>query len=518
MRHTIRLICIFFLSIHLIPSAAFASENRFMATNVYSITMDTADYQLIINHVNQQGNNDHPNPTTSEDFYGATSYYNNFDARIGKFDASFSSSEEAIKEALSTLILPAKFPSAKLNDTVFINYQYYNGSVNTGQMLFKCINIAPLTFASIDTEIPSGSGGQLRFGTDSTLDIVTWNIEHFPKSGSASVALVKEWLISLDADFYALQEIDDTSGFKQMIAQMDGYKAIIGEYEYAPLCFLYKSDSITVSSAYQLFSDDNTSFPREPLVVEFTYQKQDYIIVNNHLKCCGDGILESENSYDEENRRQSAMQKLKAHIDTHWSDESVIVVGDFNDVLEDAIENNVFQSFINDDSHYKFADKYISFGNQLNWSYPGWPSDLDHILITNELFNASVAEIIKIDSILSWESYDRYISDHRPVGVRIDLQQLAQTATQNHRIDANVANDQIVVGPNPANNHLFIQHLPTDEPVNIRIVDASGKRQLNKLSHGNSALTLDLSELNQGIYLIMFSGENWQYASRFVKP
>ena len=44
--------------------------------------------------------------------------------------------------------------------------------------------------------------------------------------------------------------------------------------------------------------------------------------------------------------------------------------------------------FINDSSAYYFADSDIASGPSSNWSFPNWPSHLDHILITNELFQA----------------------------------------------------------------------------------------------------------------------------------
>ena len=33
-----------------------------------------------------------------------------------------------------------------------------------------------------------------------------------------------------------------------------------------------------------------------------------------------------------------------------------------------------------------FVDLEIAYGSSTNWSYPTWPSHLDHICITNELF------------------------------------------------------------------------------------------------------------------------------------
>ena len=83
---------------------------------------------------------------------------------------------------------------------------------------------------------------------------------------------------------------------------------------------------------------------------------------------------------------------------------------------------NVFQNFINDSTNYKFVDMDIANGSSGNWSYPGWPSHLDHILITNELFDefdntGSTVQTIHIEDYFKegWSDYEKYVSDHRPV-------------------------------------------------------------------------------------------------------
>jgi hypothetical protein len=68
----------------------------------------------------------------------------------------------------------------------------------------------------------------------------------------------------------------------------------------------------------------------------------------------------------------------------------------------------------------------ISQGNSADWSYPAWPSHLDHTLITNELFADfskpnSIVSCIRIDDYMSsWNAYDNNISDHRPVGLKLE--------------------------------------------------------------------------------------------------
>ena len=70
----------------------------------------------------------------------------------------------------------------------------------------------------------------------------------------------------------------------------------------------------------------------------------------------------------------------------------------------------------------------IATGLSENYSWPGWNQDtyeaahFDHILITNELFYelnnvGSYVQTISLDEYL--DTYYQYISDHRPVGLRL---------------------------------------------------------------------------------------------------
>jgi len=104
------------------------------------------------------------------------------------------------------------------------------------------------------------------------------------------------------------------------------------------------------------------------------------------------------------------------------------VIGDLNDIITDLPINNVYQMFIDDSTNYAFADMSIAIGASSEWSFPGWPSHLDHVLITNELFTEfsnpnSEIKTIKVDDYLAGglAEYDLNISDHRPVGLRVQL-------------------------------------------------------------------------------------------------
>lgn len=266
----------------------------------------------------------------------------------------------------------------------------------------------------------------LTFGTDSTLDVVSWNIEHFPKNGQLTIDYVSQIIVALDIDVLAIQEVTDNIYLDQLVESLPGWESVYAYNQYAALAFIYKTDIIEEVDVYEIYTSNNREFPRSPLVMEMDYANEHYIIINNHLKCCGDGYLEPNNSWDEEKRRLDACNLLDQYITENFSDEKVILLGDLNDILTDSPANNVFQSFTDNESSYLFTDMLIAEGSSSNWSFPTWPSHLDHILITNELFNeygneGSDIQTIKVDKYFEegWYDYDHNVSDHRPVGLKI---------------------------------------------------------------------------------------------------
>ena len=129
---------------------------------------------------------------------------------------------------------------------------------------------------------------------------------------------------------------------------------------------------------------------------------------------------------DDEARRLEACQKLDTYISENWSNSEVLLVGDLNDDITETENSNVFWSFINEPLEYDFTDMEIAEGSSVYWSYPSWPSHLDHILITNELFDEfsledSDIQVLRVDELLDggWSEYDNNVSDHRPVGLKL---------------------------------------------------------------------------------------------------
>ena len=268
----------------------------------------------------------------------------------------------------------------------------------------------------------------LSFGDVNSLDIATWNIEWFPKNNQITVNFVTEIINLLDFDVLSIQEVYDTTMFDQMLDSLPTY---LGYYEsswFAGLAYVYKTETVEINNIYEIYTTSEywNTFPRSPMVMDFNFMGENYFIINNHFKCCGDGILDYDDSSDEENRRYTAINLLKEYIDNNLPNNNVIVLGDLNDDIAEALPNNVFQGVLDDSTQYRFADLEIAQGNSSNWSFPNWPSHLDHILITDELFstlNQSSVKTIKIDEYLGggWNEYDQNISDHRPVAIKFSF-------------------------------------------------------------------------------------------------
>jgi endonuclease/exonuclease/phosphatase family metal-dependent hydrolase len=321
---------------------------------------------------------------------------------------------------------------------------------------------------------------ELEFGTDATFEVVTWNIEWFPKDGQTTVGYVSEIIEALDVDLIAMQELDDTDMFDQM---MDGLENYVGYYEsgwFAGLAYIYKPDAIEINDIYEIYTTEEywSAFPRSPMVMDLNFNGENIFVINNHYKCCGDGILDFGNNSDEEYRRYVANELLKQYIDANLPDSKVVVLGDLNDILTDSEDNNVFQMILNDTDNYLFADLEIGQGNSSNWSYPTWPSHIDHILITNELFDVlenenSAISTIKLDEYFpgGWWDYDGAVSDHRPVAMRLDFSTVSA-------VDTLIPEKFTLTSyPNPFNPKTVISYELLDEGfVNLSIFDSSGRR------------------------------------------
>ena len=307
-------------------------------------------------------------------------------------------------------------------------------------------------------------------GSEQSLDIITWNIEHFPKSNQ-TVNYLTDIINDINVDIIALQEIENQNAFDNLINNLSGswfgYRADDGNW--GELSYLINTNFIEITHfPYTILDEYEHYFAyRTPYVMKFVFADEEFVLINVHFKCCGDEILE-EDYWDEEYRRLIANQYLKNYIDNYFSDENVIVLGDFNDNIAESNINNVFLDFLNDYQNYFFSDMHIAEGPSTNWSFPNWPSHLDHILITNELFDnyhPNSSFTFRIDDYLSgWGEYDNYISDHRPVVINLNF---PIEGDINDDGNVNVLDITLLINMILANTYSDISDLNNDGGLNI---------------------------------------------------
>lgn len=260
-------------------------------------------------------------------------------------------------------------------------------------------------------------------GTDSTVDILTWNLEWFPKNGQTTIEETAQIISDVAGDVYAVEEISDSAAFLQLLDELPGWDGLLSPHQYSDGTYqkvgvIYDTQKAVLHSWQLLFEDDTYAFPRPPLEVNMTVSEGghafDFRMIVVHLKAYDDA--------DSEKRRKAAIDKLKSYIDgqlAQGGEQDFILLGDFNDLLEDPVEDNIFQPMLDDSATYTFLTEWL-VGYQ--GSYIGYnePDLIDHICITEDALTEYGAEGFSEVLYLDNENagYENDVSDHRPVVAR----------------------------------------------------------------------------------------------------
>jgi endonuclease/exonuclease/phosphatase family metal-dependent hydrolase len=348
----------------------------------------------------------------------------------------------------------------------------------------------------------------LKFGTDSTFEIMTWNIQNFPKNNPVTLNHVTQIIKIMDVDIIAVQEIADSNAFKVLLDSLSDYGGYLGSIYFIGLAYIYKKEVVQINDIYEIY---NTfpywkPFPRAPLLADIKYKGERMIIINNHFKCCGDGIIDHDNPDDEETRRYQATNLLKAYADSLFFDTKVIIIGDLNDIITKESANNVFQNILNDSVHYQFADYEIAFGPVTEWSYPDWPAHIDHIIINHPLFDAfknvqSEIQTIKIEESYNngWSDYFQNISDHRPLALKLYFNKNQNASVYQYTKQ----NPGLIIYPNPFNSETNIHFNLKMENAELHILNIFGQIVFSeKLKAEQTKLTWKAERFAKGIYFV----------------
>ncbi|RDV15859.1 T9SS C-terminal target domain-containing protein [Pontibacter diazotrophicus] len=319
----------------------------------------------------------------------------------------------------------------------------------TLQLLPRAIEDLPGTtpYVAAGSEIPLST----------TLDVMTWNMEFFgstiPTFGPTDVQLqlqnAARLIDSLNADVIAVQEISDEN-LLQQLADMLGYVRVCSDrFSYSfngpdptfpeqRLCFLYNPEVITLVNERVIFeelydaarSGDSTpldTYPTSPssfwssgrlpymITVDATIEgvTERVQLINIHAKSGANSSDLIRRSFD--------TQALKDTLDQYYPDANIILLGDYNDDVDESIGGgpSTYSNFVQAEDFRVVTSTLSEAGLR---SFITRDNVIDHITISNELYDDYLAGSASLVIPFNWiENYANTTSDHLPVFTRFEL-------------------------------------------------------------------------------------------------
>jgi len=251
-------------------------------------------------------------------------------------------------------------------------------------------------------------------GSESTLEIATWNIQNFPARPSTPQS-VADVIASLDVDVIVTEEIADESAWDELLLRLRDYDGILSTHQYAPgdyqkIGVIYRRSLVTPGDPTLLFTGDGYDFPRPPLDLPITVDGHTIELIGIHLKA---GTTD-----DDRVRRQGAVvsleARLRAQIDGGGQAE-VVVLGDYNQEIVADVDRAILAPLLDAPDRYTVRTDagataggvtYLGFGGE-------W---IDHVTTTAALdARWTDAQVVVPDLPGAILGYRDFVSDHLPV-------------------------------------------------------------------------------------------------------
>ncbi|MFN3999182.1 chitobiase/beta-hexosaminidase C-terminal domain-containing protein [Algoriphagus sp.] len=319
---------------------------------------------------------------------------------------------------------------------------------------------APIKFESGDINVSRGYLTGATVNRNETFDVVNWNIEWFgstragegPTNVNLQLQNVKTIIEDLDADVYAFQEIASLSKFKELVNLLPGYGMAVspavstpGDFaeEAQKLTYLFKLATVDTIQTRVLLKGVEPSmlvnYPstnpnrfwasgRLPYLMDIRTNingvQQNITLVNVHTRSNGGGESEANQRY---RMRKYDVNVLKDSLDTYYSDVNLIILGDYNDDLDETVADQSAPtvgtsetSFIN---YMNDTENYIPITISLSYAglrtFPSFENVIDHQIISNELKDNWIVNSERIVAPYDLiPNYNTTTSDHLPVKAR----------------------------------------------------------------------------------------------------
>jgi len=293
--------------------------------------------------------------------------------------------------------------------------------------------------------------------TTETLDVMTWNMEFFgttisnfgPSDVTLQAANAKKVFLATLPDIIAVQEISDDAILAQLVSELPGYAVICSDrysrsfdgpdptFPPQKLCLIYNTAVVEIIDTKVLFEQiyDEARMGLNPIldgyptgtassfwssgrlpwmitaIADINGVKEKINLINIHAKS-GSANADLE-------RRRFDNQALKDTLDAYYADENIILLGDYNDDLDQSIGTgpSTYEVIVSDPD---FDGVTLSLSEAGLRSFIFNDNVIDHITLSNELYDNYLegSEILFIPFNLI-ENYANTTSDHLPVSVRL---------------------------------------------------------------------------------------------------
>lgn len=464
-----------------------------------------------------------------------------------------------------------------------------------------------------------------------TLEVVNWNLNWFgaagfgPTNDAQQEQNVGAILQNIGADIYGLVEVVSETRLANVVSQMPGYTYVIGNFgsrvnppdpaggpvaDAQKLAFVYKTSLFSNVTTRPLINNQDISSTsynswssgRYPFLMTADVTLNGQTKTINFILIHGKANTNpTTTSY---NRRKAASDELHDTLMTYFPSANVIILGDFNDDLDQSITEGFtttsYSAFTTDNANFFAPSLALSLaGKKSTVSYNDM---IDHVMVSNEMqsmyMNSTASVLTDVTALVS--NYGSTTTDHYPIFTRyqfgtagplpvklitfnavkdrgnvkltwstseeVNAQEFAiersangrsfekigtvtaagnstsvvnysftdnrpsggknfyrlriidrdQTAELSRilRIDFNKAYT-ITVSPNPARSEINIVITNATEPVQLQIIDISGKVVKSQLIT-NQMNRVQVGELAKGLYIVTMKGTKETYTEKLV--
>ncbi len=380
---------------------------------------------------------------------------------------------------------PFNFSAANLTNDVFVNSTGdYQVSGTSAGPFSNAINFAKATVNNtsptiyvrfLPTQNNKSSNGNINistigasdkniilngntFTTNYSLDVSNYNIEWFgstvsgqgPSDVSTQGTNVRTVIDNIKADIYGFAEVVDTTRFRNQVLPI-GYNVIFSDFgSYADdkaaagyagtqkLAFMYKTDIIKPITTYGVLRDTyypaltnngtgspfkNWSSGRFPFLMEANVVMngvtEKVYFIELHSKANTGDVNAQIDAY---NRRKGGADQLKTWLDANLAGKQVIIIGDYNDVLDPdktiapsgAGPGTSYSAFVNS-TNYNPISLSLSLAGER--STAGFPTVIDNVVISNSLNDNYIAGSVDVldEATNTITNYSTATSDHYPI-------------------------------------------------------------------------------------------------------